>query len=140
MLFMALCFSTALAEPGTVAIPANVGDVTTHRYHSIEKMRDDVYHITDDVIKPLGGIEGYNPSNMYLVIGTERVYFGILPRRCITSANISGRGVAPFMFAAVMWRFTIMLRLSTAMELNTSMNPCCNAVGSMQHGVVICVI
>lgn len=72
MLFMSLGLSTALAEPGTVAVPANVGDVTTHRYHSIQKMRDDVYHISDDVIKPLGGIEGYNPSSMYLIIGTER--------------------------------------------------------------------
>ena len=62
----------AMVEIDNVQLPTEIGEKTTHRYHSIEKLSEQVYCITDDLFRPYGGSIGYNPSSMYLVKGSEK--------------------------------------------------------------------
>lgn len=56
---------------GKVKIPQKDGQTKIQGYYSIEKLRDNVYHINDHS-KSTGGKKGINPASMYLIKGSDK--------------------------------------------------------------------
>lgn len=56
---------------GKVKVPQKVGETKVQAYYSIEKLKDNVYHINDYSKSP-GGKNGLNPASMYLIKGSEK--------------------------------------------------------------------
>lgn len=56
---------------GKVKVPKKDGETKVEAYYSVEKLRDNVYHINDYSKSP-GGKKGINPASMYLIKGSDK--------------------------------------------------------------------